>query len=39
LRDARAGCEPSEDAIEERERHLAAAQARRAHLQPLIDER
>jgi glucose 1-dehydrogenase len=39
LRDARAGWEPSEDAVDERERHMAAAQARRAHLQPLIDER
>jgi NAD(P)-dependent dehydrogenase (short-subunit alcohol dehydrogenase family) len=39
LRDARAGWEPSEGALEEMQRHMAAGAARRARLQPLIDER
>jgi NAD(P)-dependent dehydrogenase (short-subunit alcohol dehydrogenase family) len=39
LRDARAGWEPSDAAQEEMQRHMAAAMARRARLQPLIDER
>jgi hypothetical protein len=39
LRDSRAGWEPSEAAAQEMQRHLAAGMARRAKLQPLIDER
>jgi NAD(P)-dependent dehydrogenase (short-subunit alcohol dehydrogenase family) len=39
LRDARAGWEPSEAAAAEIQRHMAAGMARRARLQPLIDER
>jgi hypothetical protein len=39
IRDARAGWEADESAVDEMQRHMAAAQARRAKLQPLIDER
>ncbi len=39
LRDARGGWEPSEAAAEEMQRNMTAALERRAHLQPLIDER
>jgi len=39
IRDARAGWEPASTALEELERHMAAAQLRRQKLQPLIDER
>jgi len=39
LRDARAGWEPGDEVQEEMQRHMAAAMARRARLQPLIDER
>ena len=39
IRDARAGWEPDPKAADEMQRHMAAAIARRAKQQPLIDER
>ncbi len=39
IRDARAGWEPDDKATDEMQRHMAAAQARKQKLQPLIDER
>ena len=39
LRDARGGWEPEPAAMEELGKHMQAAEARRARLQPLIDER
>ncbi len=39
LRDARAGWEPNENALDEMQRHMATAQLRREKMQPLIDER
>jgi glucose 1-dehydrogenase len=39
LRDARGSWEPNPQAMDETQRHIAAAQARRAKLQPLLDER
>ncbi len=39
LRDSRGGWEPEAKAVEEMGKHMQAAEARRAKLQPLIDER
>jgi NAD(P)-dependent dehydrogenase (short-subunit alcohol dehydrogenase family) len=39
LRDARGSWEPNPQAMDEMQRHMAAAQARRTKLQPLLDER
>lgn len=39
LRDARGGWEPEPEAVEEMGKHMQAAEARRARLQPLIDDR
>jgi len=39
LRDARGSWEPNPQAMDEMQRHMAAAQARRAKMQPLLDER
>jgi NAD(P)-dependent dehydrogenase (short-subunit alcohol dehydrogenase family) len=39
LRDARAGWEADTGALDEMQRHMAAGAARRARLQPLIDQR
>jgi glucose 1-dehydrogenase len=39
LRDARGSWEPNPQALDEMQRHMAAGQARRAKMQPLLDER
>jgi len=39
LRDARGSWEPNPQAMDEMARHMAAGQARRAKMQPLLDER
>jgi hypothetical protein len=39
LRDSRGSWEPEPTAMEELGKHMQAAEARRARLQPLIDER